>query len=141
MIDLNPASIALFFVAFHMVGDYITQTNWMAANKFLKRGPKPYFHEYGRSFEENAVLNFGLANFARTLHVLLYTIPFAVLAAVTLPTLSAVAVSAAVFIPHWIIDCRRWASPDPWPPKPIMVDQALHALHLAIVFAVFYGAK
>lgn len=112
--NLNPAAIALFFVAFHMIGDYVTQTNWMAANKFENWG-------------------------VRLLHVSAYSFPFLVLGLLSLPERQACQMFLWVLAPHFIIDCRRWASPVPWPPKPIMVDQALHSLHLAIVFAWFYG--
>ena len=112
---MSAASVALFFIALHMIGDYVTQTNWMAANKLRSGG-------------------------VRTLHVLIYSIPFWVLGCLSLPTgENGILLFVSVFIPHWIIDCRRWASPDPWPPKPIMVDQSLHALHLAIIFFCFYG--
>lgn len=111
---MNPAAIAMLFIAFHMIGDFVTQTQWMA----------------NRKLEDW---------WARTIHVFVYSFPFWVLAKLTLTDVAGFWFVFALFIPHWIIDCRRWASGDAWPAKPIMVDQSLHALHLAIVFAVFYG--
>lgn len=142
---LNPAAIALFFVAFHMIGDYVTQTNWMARYKMAAGWPTSTERcsDYGMlEPAQHSRLDREInAAEVRTLHVFLYTLPFVILGILTLSSSQAFWSSLSIFVPHWIIDCRRWASPDPWPPKPIMVDQALHALHLAIVFAVFYGTN
>jgi hypothetical protein len=106
--------IALWIISLHLLGDYVTQTNAMAARKLTDWR-------------------------IRTLHVAVYTLPFAVLAVAVGGTWQPWIFPLLVFVPHWITDCRRWASPDPWPPKPIMVDQTIHALCLAIAATLCYG--
>jgi Protein of unknown function (DUF3307) len=116
--------LSIWLIALHMLGDYILQTNWMAANKFKSAG-------------------------VRTIHVLCYTAPLAAFAYIWLkfnhlPETTNVfgilkyhgikrwlAFVYGVFVLHWITDCRRWASDKPWCAKPIMVDQTLHMLQLA----------
>lgn len=107
------ASVALLIVAGHMVGDYVFQTNWQAARK--------------------------LADWrVRLWHVLLYTLAFAPVPFVAgMSTSRGLLFLAAVFVPHFIVDCRRWASAEPWPPKPILVDQSLHAACLAVAAVAF----
>lgn len=108
------SSIALFFIAGHMIGDYVFQTQWISDRKLIRWD-------------------------VRTLHVVLYALAF-----VPVPILAGMSIAAgstfllAVAVPHWIVDCRRWASPNPWQSKPLAVDQSLHAVHLAIV-AAFFG--
>ena len=99
--------LSIWLIALHMLGDYILQTNWMAANKFKSAS-------------------------VRSVHVFCYTVPFAVFAGIVAPTaIKAMAFTLGVFVLHWITDCRRWASDKPWCAKPIMVDQTLHMLQLA----------
>lgn len=119
--------LSIWLIALHMLGDYILQTPTMAAFK-LKDWK------------------------VRTIHVGCYTIPFAWFSAVWLQFHTPVAAeylapyfthgvssnytcwalfTIGVFTMHWVTDCRRWASPIPWAPKPIMVDQTLHLLQLA----------
>ena len=126
---MNAAAILAWFFAFHMLGDYITQNAWMANNKLKNAG-------------------------VRSVHVLVYSLPFALLGYLVPPlnplgalgyetTLRAdlmpLWLYLAVFIPHFLIDSKRFCTSNPWPMKPIMVDQTLHAIHLALVFTVFYG--
>lgn len=90
-----------------MVGDFVTQTDWMATNK-LKSA------------------------FVRGVHVSVYSLGFIlVVLAARLDALSALLFVALLWITHFITDSRRWASGDKWPPKPIMVDQSLHIATLA----------
>jgi hypothetical protein len=105
--------LSLWLIALHMLGDYILQTNWMAMNKLQNVG-------------------------ARTVHVLCYTLPFGCFATAWahfhtphFGTQMIAPFTIGVFVLHWITDCRRWASPIPWAPKPILVDQTLHLLELA----------
>lgn len=110
----DQVSATLGLVAAHMVGDYITQTGWMAANKF-------------RCWK------------ARAIHVTCYTAGFAPvvwLAGMTLP--AAMLFLALVWATHFIVDCRRWASGEQWPPKPILVDQSIHVATLYLL-AVGFG--
>lgn len=102
-------SLGLMFAACHMLGDYVFQTNGMAANK--------------------------LTDWRwRTFHVTVYTAVFIVPAALSGLGLSRAAMMlAAIWVTHFITDCRRWASGDKWPPKPILVDQSLHLAELAAI--------
>ena len=93
-------------LAAHMVGDYIAQTNWMATNKFTSTK-------------------------AWLIHVLCYTACFIPAAA-----MSSWWLLPMIGIPHAIVDWRRWASAEPWPPKPILVDQSIHA---ACIAAAYYA--
>ena len=106
--------LGLWIIALHFMGDYVTQTNWIAARKLTDWR-------------------------VRTLHVALYSVPFAVLAMTLGGTWQPWAFPLLVAVPHWITDSRRWASPEPWPPKPIMVDQAIHMMCLAVAATVCYG--
>ena len=106
-------TIDLTIIACHMVGDYLTQTDWMAARKFADWRP-------------------------RLAHVAVYTAGFAVVPLQAHLSLDrAAAFLLAVAVPHFIVDCRRWASAEVWPFKPVMVDQSLHAICLAATAAAF----
>lgn len=99
--------IALQILALHMMGDFVIQNDWMAKRKFTSR-------------------------LVLTLHVLTYTALFAASAFLQhwpwwVPVL--------VFVTHWITDSRRWASDKYWSCKPIMVDQTIHIVTLAIIFS------
>lgn len=104
---------SLLLLAAHMVGDYILQTDYMAANKLTN-------------------------TWVRALHVTLYCLPFI---AVALVIGTAVQETSwfilAVWVTHFITDTRRWASGDKWPPKPIIVDQTIHAVCLAVLGFIF----
>jgi len=98
-----------------MMGDFIIQTDWMAANK-LK------------------------SHWARFLHVTTYSIGFIPVALAFAPTTTAAwCFLLNNFIVHYVVDTRRWASGDKWPPKPIVVDQALHMTQLAILGVIYFG--
>jgi len=128
---MNAAAVLAWFFALHMLGDYVTQNSWMAGNKLANAG-------------------------VRFVHVLVYSLPFALLGYLVPPhsqlgafghsftvqaDLAFVWLFLAVFIPHFLIDSKRFCTSNPWPMKPIMVDQTLHAIHLAVVFSVFYGQR
>lgn len=103
----------LMLIAAHMVGDYITQNDWMAAHKLTDWR-------------------------VRALHVTAYTLGFAPVAWwAGLAVWPAVAFLALVWVTHFITDSRRWASGEKWPPKPILVDQAIHLTTLAVLGAAF----
>jgi len=99
----------LRLLASHMVGDYVFQTNEQAIRKTEDVGQL-------------------LA------HVATYTAAF-------IPTTLSSSASGrrrllflvSTFCVHLAIDHRRWASGAEWGPKPIMVDQSLHAIQLAIL--------
>ena len=106
-------TLTLTILAAHMAGEFIFQTDWMAARKLLDWRP-------------------------RLAHVATYTVCFVpVVIQSHLPLEQAIAFLVAVGVPHFVVDCRRWASADTWPPKPIMVDQAVHVVCLAIASAAF----
>ena len=125
--------LSLWLLALHMLGDYVLQNDWMAANKFKSA-------------------------YVRTVHVGCYCAPFAIFAYMVAPLTvrhhlvvrsewafswnttshdNAWLFSGLLFITHWITDCRRWASGEKWCAKPIMVDQTIHILTLAILAQLF----
>lgn len=106
-------SIPLLFLAAHMVGDFITQNQWMSDRK--------------------------LSNWrVRWLHVSIYTLGFVPIPLmVGLPIRQAVAFILLIFITHFLTDSRRWASGDKWPLKPLMVDQSIHIATLALIASAF----
>lgn len=108
--------IGLALLAAHMVGDYITQTQWMASNKLARSG-------------------------VRCVHVTVYTLGFIPVMFVTeLDLRRATMFLGLLWITHFITDSRRWASGAAWPPKPILVDQAIHVATLAIL-GIGFGLK
>ena len=105
--------LGLWIIALHMLGDYLLQTDWMAANKLRSAG-------------------------VRTVHVLVYSVGFVPLGLFYASSAGrAWGFVGLVFVTHWVTDSRRWASDKVWAPKPILIDQALHVLSLAILGAVF----
>jgi hypothetical protein len=106
-------NVTLPILAAHMIGDYVTQTDWMAETKFSNWK-------------------------ALTLHVAVYTagfVPVVVLA--RLAVRPGFLFLGLIFVTHWITDCRRWAKGDKWPAKPILVDQSIHIATLAILAVAF----
>jgi len=90
-----------------MLGDFVLQMQWMSDRKFWK-----YEMEFMDSFQYTTAwcTNFWDAMYVRTIHVLLYTLPYVGLAVWTLPHHSHWSLlwfALAIFIPHWITDCRR----------------------------------
>ena len=105
--------ISLLLLAAHMLGDYITQTGWMAADKLINWK-------------------------ARVVHVTVYTAGFVPIAYLCgLAPARFAAFIGAVWVTHFITDCRRWASGEQWPPKPILVDQSIHIITLAVLGVLF----
>jgi hypothetical protein len=106
-------AIDLTIIACHMLGEYVTQTDWMAARKLLDWRP-------------------------RLIHVATYTAGMVFVPLQAHMSLArAVAFLLAIGIPHFIVDCRRWASGEVWVAKPIMVDQAIHLVCVAITATAF----
>jgi hypothetical protein len=100
-------------IAAHMVGDYILQTDGMAKKKLTN-------------------------DRVRFWHVMSYCIPFFILLEICGPSGGRwLAFMASLFIGHYLIDSRRWASGEKWAPKPILVDQTMHAIHLALISHAF----
>ena len=99
--------IGIDLIALHMLGDYILQTDKMAQHKL---------NDWRW----------------RLIHVLAYTLPFAVWY-VVLGYSNPVYFVAYIFVTHFAIDSQRFAKNNPWPPMSILIDQSLHLLTLAIV--------
>lgn len=100
---------AMDLLAAHMLGDYILQTNEEAINKF-------YDIEYLQS------------------HVIKYMLAFVPVTLLSKRKVSdKICFLLLLYATHLITDSRRWASGEEWAPKPILVDQALHAIQLAIL--------
>ena len=107
--------ISMCLLAAHMLGDYILQTDYLASKK--------------------------LTNWKiRLIHVWFYTMPFAVIGLLyDLPWLRLLWFVLAVAVPHFVIDSRRFCTKSPWVFKPLMVDQTLHMVCLAITGVIFFG--
>jgi hypothetical protein len=100
-------------IAAHMVGDYILQTDGMAKKKLTDER-------------------------VRFWHVVTYCVPFFILLEICGPSgARGLAFLASLFIGHFVIDSRRWASAEQWKPKPILMDQTLHAVHLTLISHAF----
>lgn len=109
--------ISIDFIAAHMLGDYIVQSLFpgMATQKLTN-------HK------------------VRAVHVTTYVmgfVPFLYLLQLPLP--NCVCFCVLNWASHFITDSRRWASGDDWPPLPIMVDQSIHAVTLALLSHFCFG--
>jgi hypothetical protein len=95
-----------------MAGDYIFQSARMAALK--------------------------LTNWRiRLEHVAVYTACFSPVSLTTRSAWRAGGFLAFVAISHFLTDSRRWRTSNPWPAMPILQDQSLHAVQLAVIGAIF----
>lgn len=106
--------IALYLISAHMAGDYLFQTHWMAAGKLGSWWP-------------------------RFIHVLVYTACFIPVALAEGSGARAAAFLGALYVLHFLTDSHRWRTANPWPPMPILHDQSLHAVQLALLGGLFYG--
>lgn len=98
-----------------MLGDYITQTGYMAANKLTD--PR-----------------------VRAAHVSIYVLGFVLPVMLQKVSFSRkTAFILSLWLSHYITDSKRWASGEEWPPKPILVDQTIHALSLALLKRLIRG--
>lgn len=100
-----------------MLGDFILQGAWMSANKL----------------KSHAV---------RTIHVGVYMIPFGLFCYIRqmyfgLSDARCLGFMVTLFVLHWLTDSKRFCTGNPWPAKPIMVDQTLHVLQLAVCGSLF----
>lgn len=109
--------IALMMIAAHMAGDFLFQTQWIAENKM-----------------KNPLVLW--------LHCYIYTlcfIPVTVYAHYHQGLEYVYGFIMAIFATHMLIDWRKWASGRYWTPKPILVDQTLHAITLAFLAYLFFN--
>lgn len=101
--------MALELLCLHWVGDYLLQSDSMAAHKLTSAK-------------------------VRTLHVAAYTLPFALWLALTgQPAATVAALSAFIAITHYIIDSRRFTLGSRWAHRPVVLDQGFHLVTLLIV--------
>ncbi len=99
----------LDLIASHLVGDYVLQTNEEAVKKFTDRDKLLW-------------------------HCFKYILAFLPFLFQTKDRLGRkIWFLALLFICHVATDYRRWASGEEWPPKPILVDQTIHAVQLALL--------
>lgn len=104
----------LAILAAHLAGDFLLQTDRMAAEKF----------------DSTTV---------RTLHATIHAgLLFVTVAVAIAPRFeTAVLFVALASAAHWLIDTRRWVEPkDGFEAKPIWVDQSLHVVSLAAIYTV-----
>lgn len=123
--DPSWAEITIVFWVSHLVGDFMLQTEWQAANKY---------GGLGRETRATAAL---------LSHVGVYTLCFApalIWIADDVGALAAIGLAAVIFLPHLVIDDGRLVRaymvgvkrcPDPPPPRlTASVDQSLHLICL-----------
>lgn len=97
----------LYALAAHAIGDFVTQTDWMANRKL-----------------ESSV--------ARAVHVAVYTTTFVPVAlSASWSRRQTVVFLGTIATTHFVIDSRRWSSA-----IPIWRDQALHLVSLALAAAL-----
>ena len=100
---------SLDLLAAHLIGDYVLQTNEQAKNKLTDAR-------------------------VRAAHVSTYHVPFLVAGLATGAHTGRLAAFLALsWAAHFATDSRRWASGEKWPPKPILVDQAIHIATLTVL--------
>jgi Protein of unknown function (DUF3307) len=103
--------LPLGIIAAHMLGDFPLQTSWMAENKL-----KSWY--------------------ARAVHVSVYSIPFVVVAFVSLSIKQAVIFLPCNWIIHYVIDSKRWYINKTFVPGTIIADQAFHLASLWILLSI-----
>lgn len=105
--------IAMWLIAAHMAGDYLFQSAYMAANKL---------HD----------------DVVRLAHVTVYTACFVPIA-IHYADRPAMALFFLffLFVTHFLTDSNRWRTSNPWPAMPILQDQSLHAVQIAILGGIF----
>lgn len=101
--------LALFVLASHVGGDFLTQNDQEARTKFSSVA-------------------------VRALHVTKYTLWF-FWVLWFLPLVGAAGLLLLIWVTHFITDTRRWVPENhPWPAKAIVVDQSIHLVTLAVLF-------
>jgi hypothetical protein len=105
--------ISIYLLAAHMAGDYLFQSAEMAARKL----------------EDWRI---------RGEHVIVYTLCFVPVAAThgrfPFAGLLFLALLAAA---HFATDSKRWRTSNPWPAMPILQDQSLHIVQIAVLAGLF----
>lgn len=137
---MTTQMIPLLMLAAHMIGDFVTQNQWMADNKFVKYGTAYRSDDRGRLCAvPDSALNFWDAALVRLSHVCVYTAGFIPIARIAFPADHSRGswFLVAILVTHYVTDCRRWASGEKWPAKPLLVDQTIHITTLAVIGVLF----
>jgi len=145
-----------FLLAGHLVGDYVVQNDWQAANKTNPHpGPKPRYARWkaedwdGYESRQKAWLT---GHLACTVHCLLYTLAVWACSFWWMPWWGL----AVCFVAHWFIDrfrlAGRWMrnvsgqkqfaanfSPPNLPWGVIVVDNTFHLLTLGLIHSLSGG--
>lgn len=99
--------LGLYLVASHMAGDYLFQSAYMAAHKLRSR-------------------------LVRLSHVAVYCLCFLPVA-VVYGGWAAPFFLLALGVVHYLTDSKRWRTSNPWPAMPILQDQSLHVVQIAVL--------
>lgn len=106
---MSSATFSILLLASHMAGDYIFQSAHMAAHKLTDPG-------------------------IRMWHVNVYTICFLpVTFAFMESQWQGAAFLALLWIAHFLTDSKRWRTTNPWPSMPMLQDQSLHIVQIALL--------
>jgi hypothetical protein len=100
--------LGIELVAAHMAGDYLFQSSHMAANKLSDWR-------------------------VRLWHCAVYTLCFAPVALLHASPGRSAAFLGLLFAAHFATDSKRWRTSNPWPAMPILQDQSLHAVQIAVL--------
>lgn len=69
----------------------------------------------------------------RLRHVAVYTSCFGIVTLLGYGTLvCSILFLMWIAVNHFLTDSKRWRTDNPWPPMPIMVDQSMHMLQIAV---------
>lgn len=105
--------LGLYLIASHMAGDFLFQSEYMAAHKLHDR-------------------------YVRFMHVSVYCACFLPVALIY-GGWKAPWFLIMLGITHYLIDSKRWRTSNPWRPMPILHDQSLHAVQLAALGGLFFA--
>lgn len=107
MSETDTDRMTVYALAAHATGDFLLQTSWMGENKLDSRA-------------------------VRALHVVIYTAAFVpIVIASEWTNRQSVTFLGTVATTHFAIDSRRWTGT-----VPILFDQVLHGIALAVSFAL-----
>ena len=116
---MTHENLISYCIAAHLVGDFLLQNNWMAANK-------------------------GRSHVACACHVSAYLLPFLALVLFAgAPLLAIILVGAQHYAQDRYALHLRWMAiygqtpPDKWPVGPLCVDQSAHIACIALVCFLF----
>lgn len=108
----SPETLGPTLVAAHMTGDYLLQSKNMAAKKLTD-----WWVRWQHVSVYSVVVGSSMLWYAASDWQLIVAYLW-------------------VFVTHFITDSHRWRTDNPWPAMPILQDQSLHAVQLAIAAVV-----